>query len=58
MVRVLEYPAALHFDYLEGFLTLSYVRRLCEETETSMPPGPCPRGSIYTTIMDEALKKP
>ena len=39
MVRVLEYPAALHFDYLEGFLTLSYVRRLCQETETNMPPG-------------------
>ena len=38
-VRVLEYPAALHFDYLEGFLTMSYVKRLCDETDTGMPPA-------------------
>ena len=38
-VRTLEYPAALHFDYLEGFLTLSYVRRLCEETDTGLLPS-------------------
>ena len=38
-IRTLVYPSALHFDYLEGFLTLSYVRRLCEKTDTGLVPS-------------------
>ena len=37
-VSHLDFSAALHFDYLEGFIVLSYIKRLCVELDIPMPP--------------------